>query len=235
MRVRANGRVSLLCLVLAACGGAGEQVEEQVVADTSTAPPQPAPLSDAQALDVLQALSAAGEEAARDSLELISAPEARRYLNVVRADHQALRAELRVIADSLQLSPEPHEAGDRIRAAAQDARTLLGQQSYGAADTVALEQQVRLHSLFLAALDSAVTRGVRQELLAQYATAVRPTVRAHLLRAEQLERLLREQALARSTARAARPSAAALDTPPRPRPAAIETGRRVRQDTVPRD
>jgi predicted outer membrane protein len=223
----------LLCLLLVACGRGGEQTAEEP-ADTSTVVPPPPPLSNNQALDVLMALSAAGVEAAAGGPGQIATPDVRRYLGVVRADHTALQAELKAIADSLQLSPEPHEAGDRVRTAARDARSAIDQQGYGTADAVALEQQVRLHSLFLAMLDSAVLRGSRQQLLAQYATAVRPMVSAHLQRAEQLERLLQSQPpTAPPTGASGTPTAAAIDTPPRPRPASIDTGRRPRPDTVP--
>jgi hypothetical protein len=234
MRVRAISKTTLLCIAVAACGREEQQpAMEQITADTTPVAAQPPPLSDSQALAVLMALSAAGSAAATDTLELIVIPEVRRYLRVVRADHTALQAELQVIADSLQLAPEPHEAAERLRAAAAEARATLDQQSSGSAAAVALEQQIRLNTLFLGALDSAVMRGSRQELLAQYATAVRPTVSAHLQRAQQLEQLLRTQQLAVRPTRVI-PARAALDTPPRPRPAAVVTGVRPRPDTLSR-
>ena len=231
MAARDYGTVTLLCLALAACGRGGQEVADRTAPDTLTTVPEEPPLSDSQALDVLMAMSAAGVRAADSVPEAVATPEVRRYLNVVRADHQALLAELKVIADSLQLAPEPNPAGEQLRAAAQDARLLLAQQAYGAADAATLQQQVRLNALFLGVLDSSVMRGARQRLLAQYATAVRPTISAHLQRAEQLERLLAERPT--PVRSATRPRTTPIDTPPRPRPAALELGRRPPPDTVP--
>lgn len=230
MGARNQTIVTLLCLGLVACRRGGEEQVQRPAPDTTAAAPEAPPLSDNQALDVLMAMSAAGADAAANVPETIAASEVRRYLGVVRADHQALQAELKLIADSLQLAPEPHPTGEHLRAAAQDARMVLGQQAYGAADQAALQQEIKLNTLFLGALDSAVLRGPRQQLLAQYAKAVRPTVSAHLQRAEQLERLLRERPPA---ARPVEARPAPIDTPPRPRPAAIELGRKIPPDTVP--
>jgi predicted outer membrane protein len=231
MSAHSTRKLVLLCLLLAACNRDEEQPAEQLAEDTAALPPPPAPLSDNQALDVLMAMSSAGVEAASAPTEQITTAEVRRYLGVVRADHTALQAELKVIADSLQLVPETHAAGDRVRAAARDGLAVVGQQT-GPADVAALEQQVRLHRLLLGVLDSAVLRGPRQPLLAQYAGAVRPTVSAHLQRGEQLARLLASRPPV-SPVRS-RPTPAPMDTPPRPRPAAIETGRRPRPDSTTR-
>jgi predicted outer membrane protein len=219
-------------LLLAGCNRNGEQVNEESAEDTTSLAPPPAPLSDNQALDVLMALSSAGVEAASAPVEQITTAEVRRYLGVVRADHTALQAELKVIADSLKLVPQTHEAGDRVRTAARDARAEVAQQGTGPADVAALAQQVRFHGVLLEVLDSAVLRGPRQPLLAQYAAAVRPTVSAHLQRAQQLERLLASRPPV--TPVRSRPRAAPIDTPPRPRPAALELGRRPRPDSTTR-
>ncbi|NJD09680.1 MAG: hypothetical protein FIB01_04265 [Gemmatimonadetes bacterium] len=231
MAARNNGIAILLGLVLAgACGRGGKEAADRPGADSAAAAPEEPQLSDNQALDVLMAMSGAGAEVAGNIPATVAAPEVRRYLNVVRADHVALQEELRLIADSLQLAPEPHPTGERMRAAAQDAQLVLGQQAYGAADLTALQQESKLNTLFLGALDSAVLRGPRQELLARYAKAVRPTISAHLQRAVQLETMLRERP---TSPRAAAVRPAPLDTPPRPRPAAIDVGRRTPPDTVP--
>jgi predicted outer membrane protein len=191
------------------------------------------PLSDNQALDVLLAVNATGASAAA-APELVSVPELRRYLNVVRSDHQALAAELRIIADSLELSPEPHPVGDRIRTVASP----IAVPADGSSDEAVLRQQVALHRAFLGALDSAVLRGQRTELLAQFAAAMRPTVSAHLLRAEQLERLLRQrEPVVRpqpgSTGSGARPAPGTSPATVVPRPSVPETANAVRPDTLP--
>ena len=222
--------LTLLCAVLAACGRGRDAPPEQAVPDTTTSPAE-APLSDNQALDVLLALSNAGARAADSVPASVWTSEVRRYLGVVRTDHQALQAELQAITDSLQLAPEPHAAAERLSSAAQDSRMALSQQVEGSSDLAALQQQVKLHTMFLGTLDSAVLRGARQELLARYAKAVRPLVAAHLQRAEQLARLLRDRPPVPRAA--ARPAAPVIDTPPRPRPAALELGRRQPPDTVP--
>lgn len=232
MRAHPTRKLLLALLLLTACGRGGEepggQNEEM---DTSSVAPPPAPLTDNQALDVLLALSSAGVEAASIMPEQIGTPEVRRYLGVVRADHTALEAELKLLADTLQLVAEQHEAGDRVRAAAREAQAGANQQSPGQADGVALAQHVRFHTVVLGVLDSAVLRGPRQPLLAQYAAAVRPTVSAHLQRARQLQRLLAAQSTAPARSRDVTPTAAPIDTPPRPRPPAVVTGR-PRPDTT---
>jgi putative membrane protein len=184
-----------LLLCLAACGGDDDEPGE---AAPRTQPvvqrPRIEPLSDGEALAVLSALSASAAEAARAPAELVASPELRRLVNVVRADHTALEAELAEIADSLQITPADHQAAGRIRAAAQQAVTESAQLEWGSADAAVLRQQLNLNRILLAVLDSTVLPGMQASLLQQYAAAVRPAVAAHLQRAEQLEVLLRERA-----------------------------------------
>lgn len=225
MALRELVTLNVLLLGLAACGGNGEVSQEQAPADTAAVTPRQAPVSDNQALDVLSEISAAGSGAARAALTSATNPEVRRYLSVVLADHEALQRELAAIADSLQLPPEPSPVAQRLRSAAQDAAAQLMQP--GTADEAGvLRQQVRLHTMFLGALDSTVLRTTRQQLVAQYATAMRPTVAAHLERAKQLERMFAEEPAAGTSASRATVSA---DTATRPRPANV----RERPDTVP--
>jgi len=203
-------KLILLCLLLMACDRDRQEAPAVEPADTVVAAPVMEPLSDNEALDVLMALSTVAAGAAGTAPELVATPELRRYLNVVRADHQALAAELRIIADSLDLTPEAHATADRIRTIA----TPVDVPAEGEADATVMEQQITLQRLFLEALDSAVLRGPRNELLLQYATAMRPTVSAHLQRAEQLERLLRDRARAARAAAAETGGAAQPDTLP---------------------
>lgn len=208
MTAHGCGPALLACLLLAGCSRGEEATTPQQRADTVPAAPRVAALSDAEALDVLMALSTAGAETAGSATPLIAAPEARRYLSVVVADHLAAQAELQAIADSLQLSPGPHPAAIRLRTAAQESTAELAQLTYGGADLTLLQRQLQMHTLFLSVLDSAVLSEPRVELLAQYAQAFRPTVAAHRLRAEQLAQLLRERPVARRAA----------TSPPRPPP-----------------
>lgn len=215
----------VLLLSLAACGGEEEgpgeaEPQTQVVAER----PRIEPLSEGEALAVLAALSGGAVEAARAPAELVVSPELRRLVNVVRADHAALDAELAEIADSLQITPAEHQAASRIRAATQQAVTESAQLEWGSADAAVLRQQLNLNRLLLAVLDSTVLPGMQASLLQQYAAAVRPAVQAHLQRAEQLEILLRSRAAAAPPPRPVTPAPADTVTPAAAPPDTGRTG-----------
>jgi predicted outer membrane protein len=242
MAARTNWKLALLCgVLLAACRGADDEATPPGAGTADEVAPanRPEPLSDGAAVDVLMALSATGAGAAATGLEQVSTPEVRRYLSVVRADHQALTRELGIIVDTLDITPEPTPAAERLRAAAPAPVPLPGDSSAPRAggDAAVLEQQLALHRLFLAALDSAVLPGPRDTLVARYATALRPTVSAHLQRGEQLERLLRDRQAASG------PPRPAVATAPVPTPTGepaepatgepADAGRPTVPDTVP--
>lgn len=220
-RGRATALVLLLCLT--ACGGDDDEPAEAAPRSQPVAPtPRIEPLSDAEALAVLSALSGGAAEAARAPVELVVSSELRRLVNVVRADHAALEAELAEIADSLQITPTEHEAAGRIRSAAQQAVTESAQLEWGSADAAVLRQQLNLNRMLLAVLDSTVLPGMQPSLLQQYAAAVRPAVAAHLQRAEQLEVLMRNRPAVAPTPQPATPAPVDTVAPAPPQP---DTGR----------
>lgn len=227
----------LLCAVLAGCGGDDDaEVDEGARTQPVEAAPRIEPLTDAQAVGVLSAMSTAAVEAARTPAPLIARPELRRLVDVVRADHQALQAELKAISDSLQVTPVEHAAAARVRSAGQAAMLDTAQAEYGTADETVLQQQIELLTTLLSVMDSVVLPGLQQQtLVTQYARASRPTLAAHLQRARQLELLLREPVRTAEPAPASVPRPQGTAPPARidttvPPPAPPDTGAARRYD-----
>lgn len=236
MGFRSRHTLVLLCAVLAGCGGDDEaEVDASAQSQPVEAAPRIEPLTDAQAVGVLTAISTVAADAAQAPAPLIATPELRRLLEVVRADHQALQAELKAISDSLKITPAEHEAAMRVRSAAQAAVLDTAQTEYGAADETVLQQQIELLTTLLTVMDSVVLPGLQQQtLVTQYARASRPTLAAHLQRARQLELLLREPV--RTAAPPATTPRPQVVTPPArvdttvPPPAPPDTGAARRHD-----
>lgn len=204
MSVRTRIGTALLGAALLACGGVGDADEEQA------APPVPerqvVVLAEGEALAILDAVHQGAGAYARAAQDSVNHPELRRLLRVIRVDHEALRAELQAIADSLRITPALHPAAQEVQSAAQDAVRALA--AAGRVDETVLRSEIELQETILTVLDSTLLPGTRQPLLAQYAAAARPTLGAHLQRARQIEVLLQERAaeLARRPAPGLTPS-----------------------------
>lgn len=207
----------VLGALLGACGGdEGEAVEDRAPAPAA---PRIVPLTPGEAVAVLSALHGGAAQYARTALDSVSDAELRRLLQVVRADHEALLAELGAIADSLKVSAGTHPAAERVRSAAEDATAALSSAAGGSTDVAVLQRQIEYQTLMLGVLDSTVVPGTREPLLARFLSAARPTLSAHLQRAHQIEAGVQE----RVAAAAAQPAAAAPQgepAQPQPEPAA---------------
>lgn len=211
----------LLAAALLGCGNGGRDDGEPVPQAPAVPERRVLSLADGETLAILDALHEGAAGYAAVAVDSVMDAELRRLLRVMRTDHQALRAELGAIADSLGLQPDVHQVADQVRRTAQDATDAVSGAAGGGSDGSVLQRQIEFQESLLGVLDSTVIPGTRQPLLAQFIAAARPTLGAHLQRAHQIEALLRERAAAAPVPTAvARP---ATPAPAEPEPTATPT------------
>lgn len=182
--------VWLLLVALPACGGDDETDDTPEAAGTDTVAAARAPLfPEAEAVAVLRALGDVAAAQARAAREVSQNDDVLRYAAVVSADHRG-------IAELIKIEPRDNAMSTAIRANGDSiTRALLALP--GGFNNTYIEEQVRNSQQALAVLDTAVIPSVRDSATRTLLAQIRPTLAAHVQRAQQILAVRRQQAAER--------------------------------------